>query len=309
MAKDPSEFHRFNKLIIFKENDEIDLKALFKIFFQEKILVLAITFIAATISVIYALSLPSLYKADTILAPNTVSQPLAQLKSLSSLVGVKNVNEIDETARALEIIISRHFLSNFVKNHDIAPELFAMTAWDEKNEAPVFDLDVYNAEKKEWLREKQGLGEKAPNDFEIHERFLEILSVEQDQDTSFITVSIETVSPVYSHQWLIWLIQDINKTIRDKKVKEIQKSIAYLEGKAQKTRLSEIRSIFYNLIQEKVQTALLAETRDEYILQTIDPALVPQKKSGPSRAIICVLGTFIGGMFGLMFGLIRYYRK
>lgn len=309
MAQDPSEPHRPNKLIIFKENDEIDLKALFKIFFHEKILILAITFIAAAISVIYALSLPNLYKADSILAPNTVGQPLAELKSLSSLVGVNNVNEIDETARALEIIISRQFLSNFVKNHDIAPELFAMTAWDEKNKKPIFDLDIYNIEKKEWLREKQGLGESAPNNFEIHEWFLKILSVEQDQDTGFIKISIETVSPEYSHQWLIWLIHDINETIRDKKVKEMQKSIAYLEDKAQKTQVSEVRSIFFHLIQEKVQKALFAETRDEYILQTIDPALVPQKKSGPSRAIICILGTFIGGIFGLIFGLLRYYRK
>lgn len=309
MVEYHSETQRPDQLKVFKENDEIDIIALSKIFLHEKILISTVTFLFAALSIIYALSLPNLYKADSILAPNIENQPFENLKGLSSLVGIKPNHAIDEVARTLEVIKSRQFVNRFVKRHKITPELFAMTSWDAKNKKPVFDLEIYDAEKKEWTLKKQKLDKGPPNAFEIHERFMKMLSVKQDQDTNFITISIETVSPEYSYQWLTWLIHDINETVRDKKVKETQKSITYLEDKALKTQISEVRSIFYDLIQEKVQAGLLAETLDEYILQTIDPPLVPQEKSAPSRAIICILGTIAGGILGLMLGLIRYYRK
>ena len=52
---------------------------------------------------------------------------------------------------------------------------------------------------------------------------------------------------------------------------------------------------------------MLAEVRPEYVFKTIDPAVIPEEKSKPSRALTCVLGTFLGGMLGMVVVLIRHY--
>ena len=57
------------------------------------------------------------------------------------------------------------------------------------------------------------------------------------------------------------------------------------------------------------ETVMLAEVRPEYVFKTIDPAVVPEEKSKPSRALICVLGTLLGGMLGVVIVLIRHFAR
>ena len=54
---------------------------------------------------------------------------------------------------------------------------------------------------------------------------------------------------------------------------------------------------------------MLAEVRPEYVFKTIDPAIAPEKKSKPSRALICIIGTFIGGVLGVVLVAIRHFGK
>jgi len=43
------------------------------------------------------------------------------------------------------------------------------------------------------------------------------------------------------------------------------------------------------------------------VFKTIDPAVVPEEKSEPKRALICVLGTLLGGMLSVLIVLVRHY--
>ena len=54
---------------------------------------------------------------------------------------------------------------------------------------------------------------------------------------------------------------------------------------------------------------MLANVRDEYVFKTIDPAIVPENKSEPKRALICVLGTLLGGLLALIYVLGRHYIR
>jgi len=54
---------------------------------------------------------------------------------------------------------------------------------------------------------------------------------------------------------------------------------------------------------------MFANVRDEYVFKTIDPALVPEEKSGPKRALICVLGVLFGAMLSTLFMLVRHFTK
>ena len=54
---------------------------------------------------------------------------------------------------------------------------------------------------------------------------------------------------------------------------------------------------------------MLANVRDEYVLKVIDPAIVAEEKSGPKRAIICVLFVLLGAFLGVITVLLRSFLR
>ena len=53
---------------------------------------------------------------------------------------------------------------------------------------------------------------------------------------------------------------------------------------------------------------MLANVSKSYVFDVIDPPVVPELKAEPARALICILGTLLGGFLGVMFVLARHYR-
>ena len=131
----------------------------------------------------------------------------------------------------------------------------------------------------------------------------------QDKQTGYVTVSIDHQSPVIAAQWVSWLIEDVNQAVKTQDVSEAQKSIEYLREQVSNTSLADLQAVFFDLIQSQTETVMLAEVRQEYVFKTIDPAVAPEEKSKPSRALICVLGTLLGGMLGMVIVLIRHYAR
>ena len=122
-------------------------------------------------------------------------------------------------------------------------------------------------------------------------------------------MSIDHESPVVAAQWVNWLIQDVNAAVKEQDVLEAEKSIEYLKQQVANTSLADLQAMFFELIQSQTETVMLAEVRPEYVFKTIDPAVVPEDKSKPSRALICVLGTLLGGILGVVIVLIRHYVR
>ena len=71
------------------------------------------------------------------------------------------------------------------------------------------------------------------------------------------------------------------------------------EGKLQETNIAGMQQVFYQLIESETRTVMLANAQDEYIFKTVDPAVVPQEKSEPKRALIAIVATMLGGMLGV----------
>ena len=73
--------------------------------------------------------------------------------------------------------------------------------------------------------------------------------------------------------------------------------------------MAELKMAFYDLIQAQTETMMLAQVREEYVFKTLDPAIVPERKSEPNRLLICILGTFVGGFASIIIVLGRHYAK
>jgi uncharacterized protein involved in exopolysaccharide biosynthesis len=281
-----------------------------------KWLISAVTGLAAAISVVVALSLPNIYTANALLAPaessgGGLSGLMKQYGGLASLAGV-SLPGGEEGSRAqlgMQLMKSRAFIGDFVERRDILLELMAVESWDPGPGDVIFDPESYDAASKTWVRDVEPPKSPTPSAQEAHKAFLAVLGVSQDKQTGYVTVSIEHQSPIIAAQWVNWLVEDVNAAVKAQDVSEAEKSIEYLKQQVANTSLADLQAMFFELIQSQTETVMLAEVRPEYVFKTIDPAVIPEEKSKPSRALICVLGTLLGGMLGVVVVLIRHYAQ
>ncbi|EGR2928860.1 LPS O-antigen length regulator, partial [Vibrio parahaemolyticus] len=282
--------------------DEIDLRELFGALWKGKWIIIATTFIFAIGSVLYALSLPNIYKADALLAPaessngGGLSKMAGQLGGLAALAGVNlGAGESSQTDLAVQVMKSRQFVEAFINKHDLLVPLMAATDWDLTNNKLILDEELFNPNTGEWLREPNGLRGSTPTAQEAFEVFnKEVLSISQDKESGLYTVSVKYYSPYVAQQWVNWLIEDINKVMRERTIAETSQNLAYLNTQLQKTSVADMQSTFYKLIEEQTKSLMLAEVQEEFVFKVLDPAVVPELKNSPSRAIICIAGTLLG---------------
>ena len=68
-----------------------------------------------------------------------------------------------------------------------------------------------------------------------------------------------------------------------------------------------VKEMFDRLSEEQYKNLMLANVEEEYVFQTIDPAIVSERRDRPNRAIFCIVFTFIGGIFSVIIALIKDY--
>lgn len=295
-------------------DDEIDLRELFAVIWQGKWLIIAITALFAVASVVYAINQPNIYKSEALLAPaeqegsGGLAGLAGQFGGLASLAGVNLGGGSSNKAQlAIEVLKSRQFTSDFIQKHNILPDLMAAKTWDMQTNTVVYDSEMYDAQNNKWLREVEAPFKPEPSMQEAFKVFSKIISASTDKESGMVTVSVEHVSPSVAQQWVSWLIEDINQTMKERDVLEAVKSTDFLTQQLEQTKIADIRAVLYKLVEEQTKTIMFAKVRDEYVFKTIDAALVPEEKFKPKRALICVLGVLLGGMLSVMIVLIRHY--
>ncbi len=299
-------------------DDEIDLRELFSALWKGKWTIIAITLVFAIGSVIFAIMQPNIYKAEALLAPASeehgggLSALASQFGGLASLAGVNlgGKGGVDKTQMAIEVLKSRQFTSEFIQQHNILADIMAAEKWDNSADQLIYDPALYNAQTHTWVREAKAPFKPEPSMQEAYKVFSKLVTVNKAKDSGMVTIAVEHLSPTVAQQWVTWLIEDINKVMKERDVAEAHRSTAFLNEQIALTNVADIRTVLYKLIEEQAKTIMFAEVRDEYVFKTIDPALAPEEKAKPKRALICVLGTLLGGMLGVAIVLVRFaFRK
>jgi len=298
----------------YQADDEIDLLELWNILWQGKWIIIAITVVFAIGSVIYALSLPDIYRTEVLLSPVDEGRSggnaamLGQLGGLASLAGIDigGSSGTSQKVRAIATLQSRAFIAQFFENHDLVVPFMASRPAGSSGVVEI-DPELYDESSQQWVREVDPPRQPRPSNLEIYEAFSEILTVNDNAQTGLVTVSLEWYDPAQIKEWLDLLISDLNTHMRRQDVAEARRAINYLEEQLGRTQLVEMRNVFYNLIEQQMQTIMLADAREGYVFQIIDPPVVAEDKSAPNRPLICIFITILGLILSIAFVLIKQY--
>jgi len=294
--------------------EEINFLELFSEIWNKKWLVIIVTVLFSLTSIIYSLTLPNVYKSEVTLAPVSDDSSLrlpGQLGGLAALAGVNlgGLGNGDKTGITLEILKSRDFMGKFIEYNDLFVPIMASKGWDIHSGELIIDPQKFNIETQEWVRKVKPPYKQKPSISETLEEFQKLFSVNQDKSTGMIRISVKHHSPLIAKSWADKLVISINEEMRARELNEANKSIDYLSTQISLTNIADVQAMLYSLIEEQTKTVMLANVRDEYILQTVDPAIIPEKKSGPKRFIIVFLTTVLGFIFGFITVLIVIFFK
>tara|TARA_B100000674_G_C37869468_1_gene928745 strand:+ start:87 stop:1022 length:936 start_codon:yes stop_codon:yes gene_type:complete len=297
-------------------DDEIDLRELFGVLWSGSKKIIAITTIFSIVSVFYALSVPNQYKATALLAPaqsdsSDLSGALGQLGGLASLAGVNiGRGESSEAQIAQEIMTSWSFIESFIAEKNIAVEVYAAEGWNRESNELIINEDLYDVMTKTWLVENDNTGEVGPpSSWKLFKSFSKRLEVSEDKQLGMVSVSIEYYSPLLAKQWLDIYVEAINAHMQQRQMAKVTSNINYLQAQIEKTSIAEMREVFYSIIEEQTKNKMLAEASPEYAFVTVSQSMVPEKKSQPQRALICILGTLLGGILSVLLVLAMHYSR
>ena len=289
-------------------DDEIDFRELFSTLWLNKKFILILTGIFAVLSAIYSLSLANLYTSQALLVPTSLNpNSTSQYSALASVAGVKLDDSSPDVTLAIAFINSKKIIRQLIKHESFLPDLMAAKKWHIKSNSIIYDDDLYDKKNKKWVREVDFPFQQVPSEQEAFALFSNQINISEDKKNQLVTLSVEHISPSVAQQWAEWIIDEANTMVANLRIEEAESSINYLNEQIKLTPYAELRTMFFNLIQENTQSMMLAKVSKQYALTIIDPPLIPEMKSHPQRALICILGTLLGSMLSLLIILVRKF--
>lgn len=284
--------------IYSKDNQEITLFEIINILWNKKIYIVALTFIFSITAALYALNLPNIYKSSALLMPqqneSSMSSMLGRYSGMASLAGIRLPSESStKSQEAMTRIQSFEFFSDHVYPFIASENLFAARGWNKENNEIVYDESIYNAESGKWLYQK-------PSVQDSFNAFNSTITISEDLRTSFVRISVDHVSPYVAQRWNKFIIDKIDKVMRNEDKEDTKNSIEYLNSINATIKNEEIRKSLSMLQQDQMKQLMVLEANKNYVFKVLDSPVIPERRSEPSRTLIVAIGTIIGAIFSMI---------
>jgi LPS O-antigen subunit length determinant protein (WzzB/FepE family) len=71
----------------------------------------------------------------------------------------------------------------------------------------------------------------------------------------------------------------------------------------------QYQQALFDMLMKQYDAAKLDESKDAAIIQVVEPAIEPDQKTSPRRALIVVLSTFVGFFAGCILALFLWWKE
>jgi uncharacterized protein involved in exopolysaccharide biosynthesis len=273
-------------------------------------LLLTVMFAAGVLAAIVSLFLHPTYRATVLMAPPekvTDSGGLAalagQFSGLADLAGVNlGGGDVDQS---MALMTSREFTDQFIQKEHVLEVMYpdewdaAGKRWKTGGEAHGFAAAVA------WLTGKLGTQSASPvrsagggpSLWVAYKKFDSLRKISKDKKTNLITLTVDWRDPVTAARWANDLVSQLNLLARARATDSADRSIAFLQKEVAETHVLEMEQTIYRLIEREMRTKVSANVHDEYAFRVLDPAVPPEERESPKRALITLAVMMIAGFF------------
>lgn len=268
------------------DNGEVDLVALVRALWDLKLVIVLVAALCVAAALYMALTSTHIFRADVVVSRVTdtsMSRAASfanQFGSLGRLAGI-NVGQSGPGTEAQAILESRRLTEEFIERFGVLEKMGA-----------VEELSKWQAVK---------------NFRELY------LSVTENELDGITTVSIEWTDGATAAEWANGYVALANELVRQRALTQAESNIEYLNQQVDETNVVELQRVIYNLLETEIQTLMLANAREEYAFTVVDPAVAPERRVRPRRALMVVsggaVGVFLGFLVAILINFVRQVRS
>jgi uncharacterized protein involved in exopolysaccharide biosynthesis len=266
-----------NQAITMERADGIDIVAIISVMWRYKYFIGSLSILFALASVYVALTAREKFRAEVVVTEvhqNGLSENgglASQLGGLASLAGLQIGGGANADAQG--VLTSRHLIEEFIKKQDLVQPLTAKS------------------------------GKRATLWFAVKAFQETVLKIHEDELKGLTTVSMDWFDPATAAKWANGFVALANELMRVRAIEDASRNVAYLNKQIAETREVEIQRSLSNLIESETKTLMLANGRQDYAFRVVDPAVPPEIRHSPRRALLVISGTALGFFVGAVFSL------
>ncbi len=128
-----------------------------------------------------------------------------------------------------------------------------------------------------------------------HKEFIEnYRGIWENAENEIISIAIRHRDPLLAAELANLYVSEFNEYIRQRTLTEVKKKQAFLHNALQQTDVVQIEKMIFRLLEAQTAAAMLANGREEYALEILDPAVRPYARHSPARKKLTVLAAFAG---------------
>jgi uncharacterized protein involved in exopolysaccharide biosynthesis len=301
-------------------DDEINLLELWQVIWKRRKLIAWIVSVFVIATIIVSLLMTNIYESKAVIMTveaksssggGMAAALMGQMGGLSNIVGTPDSASAAEISMLLNSNILREKIIN---EYNLLPVLFSKQ-WDEEKKTwkkGGFSLNpltyvsklitaVKPADKKA-VKKEAGV----PDIYEGLRALDDIISIQNvkgkglvSKDTT-INISAQFDDPVIAANLVNYFITALNDHMSKEAKRVAALNKKYLEEQLPLNSDPLIKQKIYTMIAQQVETAMMAEVKENFSFKVIDPPMVPDKKIKPKRAQMVVL-SFVVSLFLAVF--------
>ncbi|MBU1927433.1 hypothetical protein KKG77_00360 [bacterium] len=287
----------------YLEEDEIDLRELWKTIVAGKKIIFTLVAIVVTAAFIYALNLPNVYKSEAVLIPSeSKTSGLGGLGGLAAMAGV----DIGGSGAMTPDVAFNSLLGNyeFMRKFVIENKIVERKIDKDFDKNYVFALGyrgVYD-----FFHSKDSSGKKE-RDFEddVYKTVKDIsanFSINSDKKTGLISVSFTDSDRNYPPQVIEMFLKDASKYLVDNNLRIINNKLGYFETELRKSEGFELRQSISAMVSKILEEKVMMQSKVYYqcdILTESAPAYI-KDKTKPKRSLIIIVSFVTSIILGIL---------
>jgi uncharacterized protein involved in exopolysaccharide biosynthesis len=286
------------------EEDEIDLRELWQTILRGKKIIAMITVTVVTLTLIYALKLPNVYKSEAILIPTAQKggSSLGGLGGLAAMAGVSigGGGSMTPDVAFNTLLNDYEFMRKFVIKNKIV-EYYKDENVDKNY---VFALgfrgiyDLFKSSPKEDEEKKKDV----ENDiFETVKKIKGSFSISSDKKTALITVSYSDSDRNYPPSIINAFLRDASQYLVENNLRIINNKLTYFSKEMQSVESFELRQSLSSMISGILQEKVMMKSKVYYQCDVLTTPAVSyvKDKTKPKRGLIMVVSFITSIILGI----------
>jgi len=309
------------------DDEGVNLLDCWEVLHRRRAVIFWTVMISVALTILATLFMTNVYRANAVIVPVTAKDGgtggNAALTALASqfggLTGISTPSSAS-TAEIISLLKSNILRERMIRQYDLLPLIFP-ERWDagagtwKRGGAglSLHSLSEFSLRKRRGAAVSSVSGVKkdpdVPDTWDALRRLDDMIAIRKDVKDQTITISADSPDPAVAARLVECLLVTLTNYMSSEAKRVAATNRRYLEEQLGSTADPIIRQKTYNMIAQQIETAMMAEVKENFAFKVIDPPLTPDRTVRPKRILMVAVSLAAALLIGTLLAFFLEYLK